>query len=117
MADKLDKEQMAALEAAVRTELLELGALVEGTEAGRQPVALDQQSVGRLSRMDALQGQAMAEEAGRRRTARKLALELALRRIETDDYGDCTDCGEPIAFRRLEIDPAAALCIACASRR
>ncbi len=37
------------------------------TEGERAPVELDQQTVGRLSRMDALQVQAMALETSRRR--------------------------------------------------
>lgn len=112
----MDEARLAALEAAIRNELAELDALLEDTRDDRKPVALDQQSVGRLSRMDAMQGQALAQEADRRRQSRRLSLELALRRIETGEYGDCLDCGEPIAARRLEIDPAATLCIGCAAR-
>ncbi|MHA6299989.1 TraR/DksA family transcriptional regulator [Devosia sp. CAU 1758] len=41
---------------------------------------------------------------------------MALRRLESGEFGDCRDCGEPTALRRLEIDPAASLCIACAQR-
>lgn len=116
MSTALDKTQMAAFRAAMEAELNELDALIEGSELDRRPVELDQQSVGRLSRMDAMQGQAVAQEADRRRQSRRLALKIALRRIDEGDYGDCTECGEPIAIRRLEIDPAAALCISCASR-
>lgn len=116
MPDELDAEQRAALEAAMRRELAEIDALVEGTEAGLAPVPLDQQSVGRLSRMDAMQGQALAQEADRRRQAHRIALQLALSRIETGKYGLCLDCGEPIAVRRLQIEPAARLCIRCAQR-
>lgn len=117
MSTALDKTQMATLRSAIEAQLNELDALVEGSEFDRRPVELDQQSVGRLSRMDAMQGQALAQEADRRRQSRRLALELALRRIDEGEYGDCTECGEPIAVKRLEIDPAAALCISCASRR
>lgn len=112
----LDAARVASLEAAIGNELTELDALIEGTEADGAPVALDQQSVGRLSRTDAMQGQALAQEANRRRLSRRLALQLALRRIEAGEYGDCLDCGEPIAVRRLEVDAAATLCISCAQR-
>ena len=46
-----------------KQELTELQAM---SEEARSAVELDQQSVGRLSRMDALQGQAMAQEQQRR---------------------------------------------------
>lgn len=117
MSTARDDAQVAALRAAIEAELNELDALMEGSEFDCRPVELDQQNVGRLSRMDAMQGQALAQEADRRRQSRRLALELALRRIADGEYGNCTDCGEPIAVRRLAIDPAAALCINCASRR
>lgn len=84
------------------------------TADSRKPVELDQQSVGRLSRMDAMQGQAMAEAAQARRKARAALVEAALRRIEDGDYGYCIDCGEPVGTRRLEVDPAFSRCIRCA---
>jgi len=78
-------------------------------------VHLDQQSVGRLSRMDALQGQALAK-AGKERAERQLKMiEAALRRIDNNDYGECMECGEPINAKRLEIDPTTLYCIDCAS--
>lgn len=78
-------------------------------------VHLDQQSVGRLSRMDALQGQALAR-AGKARAERQLKMiEAALTRIENEEYGECAECGEPINPRRLEIDPTTPYCIDCAS--
>jgi DnaK suppressor protein len=84
-------------------------------EAG-QTVELDQQRTGRLSRMDALQGQAMAK-AGEERVARELQhIEAALARIERGEYGLCLDCDEPIATGRLEANPSATLCIRCASQ-
>ena len=82
-----------------------------------RPVTLDQASVGRLSRMDAMQGQAMAVEMQRRREIGLQRIEAALLRIKTGEYGLCTVCEEEIADRRLEIDPSVTLCIECAARR
>ncbi|NQU56854.1 MAG: TraR/DksA family transcriptional regulator [Rhodospirillales bacterium] len=86
------------------------------SEQARQPVELDQTSVGRLSRMDALQDQAMALETGRRRQAELQHIELALKRIDDDDdFGECQNCGEDIAAKRLQINPTVTICIDCAS--
>ncbi len=82
---------------------------------GQGTVTLDQQSVGRLSRMDALQSQAMAKAGQARRDAERRRLAAALERIAAGDYGFCDDCGDPIAPRRLDLDPTATRCIACAS--
>lgn len=95
----------------------ELDELSQNASEERAAVKLDQQSVGRLSRMDALQGQAMAQATERQRQAELTRIELALRAISEDEYGYCENCGEEIAAKRLEIDPAALQCVACAGRR
>ena len=80
----------------------------------RATVELDQQSVGRLSRMDAMQVQAMAQAQERKRQNDLVRIDLALRRLQSGDYGVCTECGEDIPERRLEIDPMAERCVNCA---
>ena len=82
----------------------------------REPVELDQTRVGRLSRMDAMQGQAMSQELERRRKLELVRIDAALERVKAGDYGYCASCDEPIAPKRLELDPAAPLCIACARK-
>ncbi|WP_324288944.1 TraR/DksA C4-type zinc finger protein [Hoeflea ulvae] len=81
----------------------------------RAPVTLDQQSVGRLSRMDAMQQQAMAEAQERARKRDLVRIEMAERRLADGDYGWCAECGEVIPDKRLEIDPMAEKCVRCAS--
>lgn len=84
-----------------------------GDEAGKV-VELDQARVGRLSRMDALQAQAMSLETGRRRKQFVVRIDAAIERIEKGEYGDCFECAEPINPKRLAADPTATLCINCA---
>ncbi|WP_394693718.1 TraR/DksA family transcriptional regulator [Hyphobacterium sp.] len=92
----------------------ELIALSEGGGEDRKPVTLDQQSVGRLSRLDSMQVQAMAKAAESRRAMEIRRIDAALKRIEAGEYGWCVECGEAIAPKRLESDPAAPRCAACA---
>lgn len=82
--------------------------------ADRAPVTLDQESVGRLSRIDAMQVQAMALAQSRRRRAKRAAIDAALARIDEGEFGYCLRCGEEIAAARLTHDPAVATCIECA---
>ena len=89
--------------------------LDETANDAAKTVELDQTRVGRLSRMDALQGQAMSLEIKRRRQLELQKISTALQRMEEGNYGYCVKCGEAIAIKRLELDPAAPLCIACAS--
>lgn len=107
----MDPDRATALLAARRAELEAHSALSAGS---RETVALDQQAVGRLSRMDAMQAQAMAaaQERTRRRELQRIA--AAERRLTAGDYGLCEDCGEPIPEGRLRIDPAAERCTGCA---
>lgn len=92
----------------------ELAALAETGQETSLPVELDQTRVGRLTRMDALQGQAMSLETKRRREQELVRISQALKRMELGEYGECLKCGEEIAIGRLEVDPAATLCINCA---
>lgn len=92
----------------------ELLALLGDNADNSKPVELDQQSVGRLSRMDAMQSQAMVQETLRRRESELHRIEQALKRIESDDYGYCAQCDEEISVKRLELDPSVATCIHCA---
>ncbi|GJL94540.1 MAG: molecular chaperone DnaK [Hyphococcus sp.] len=92
----------------------ELSALSSGSADARKPVELDQQSVGRLSRQDALQQQAMAKAQETRRIAEAHKIEAALTRIKEGEFGYCADCGEAIAAKRLEINLTTELCIQCA---
>lgn len=89
--------------------------VADSGEHAARTVELDQARVGRLSRMDALQGQAMAKESERRRQLEAQRISGALQRIDSGEYGYCLRCGEPIAQRRLRVDPAATLCVDCAS--
>ena len=103
-----------------RSQLLQLRSELDDLEATSQdaakPVELDQASVGRLSRMDAMQSQQMARELARRRQQQRVRIEGALRRIDSGDYGYCSVCGEEIDPRRLALDPATARCVKCADR-
>jgi DnaK suppressor protein len=87
------------------------------SEADRATVTLDQDSVGRLSRIDAMQVQAMALAQQRRRQLERQAIDSAWQRIEAGEYGYCLACGEAIAAARLEHNPVAPTCIGCARER
>ncbi len=106
-----DREAARARLTARRDELNKLSSI---SAEDRNAVELDQQSVGRLSRMDAMQRQAMAQAQERARAVELARLEQAMRRLEDGEYGWCATCGDQIAAARLEVDPAAAVCVECA---
>jgi DnaK suppressor protein len=93
-----------------------LKAEAESAEGSADIVELDQSAVGRLSRMDAMQAQAMAKASAQRREAALQGIAAALRRIDDGEFGVCRGCAEPINQKRLEVDPTVLLCVDCASR-
>jgi DnaK suppressor protein len=97
----------------LRAELQELAAMGDESAA---VVELDQTKVGRLSRMDAMQAQAMAQASEQRREQTLRQIDAAIKRIDDDEYGYCLQCDELINPKRLEFDPTVTLCIECASR-
>jgi len=81
----------------------------------RDPVTLDQESVGRLSRIDAMQVQAMALAQERRRKAERAGIAAALQRIADGEFGYCIECDDEIAEGRLRNNPTVVKCLECAS--
>jgi DnaK suppressor protein len=107
-ATNIDKLRQRLLD--LKVELL---TMADASREDTQPVELDQARVGRLSRMDAMQAQEMAQATARRREQRLAQVEGALRRMESGDFGICFACGEEIDPRRLALDPTATRCIGC----
>ncbi len=112
LTEKQTKELQEQLEVR-RAELEQLLASDDDTLA----VELDQSRQGRLSRMDAMQQQAMA--VAKRETYRQQLRQIirALNRMAEDDYGFCQRCDEPIPMARLNIRPEAELCLKCQAAR
>ena len=107
---------LAALRATLEARLTALEHEGASAAEDRKPVELDQQSVGRLSRMDSMQVQAMAQATEQRRQLERQRIRAALARIDDEEYGQCVDCGDVIGAGRLAADPLAARCLACADR-
>ena len=95
---------------ALKSETQDVSAL---SKESRKTVALDQQSTGRLTRMDAMQQQAMAQAQERNRAATLVRIDQALKLIDDGEYGYCLSCGDEIAVKRLDIDPTATHCVGC----
>ena len=110
---ELETRQLEALRAALEAQRDELVTFFESGADAAEPVILDQQSVGRVSRIDAIQQQQMARANQQQAAATLRRIELALRRIDDGEFGYCLHCGEPIAYARLAVQPFATLCLEC----
>lgn len=109
----MNKSEIDNFEKQLQKMMSELDDLEAASIASAATVILDQTSVGRLSRMDAMQGQQMALELERRRKEQLVQIKAALNRIEKGTFGYCSVCEEEIALGRLTINPAATRCVDC----
>ena len=103
--------------AMVRDELLralnklERSLKISGESA--RPRDLEQDTVGRLSRIDAIQNAGLNANLEERERQQLRQVVDALRRIEEGTYGACNGCGGPIPFERLLVFPETLACTAC----
>ncbi len=112
-AGALTAAQRTELESDLRLHKRELEAQLQQLEQDSKPVELDQQMVGRLSRMDAMQQQQMALASASHARAHLNRVSLALAAISAGDFGYCRQCDEPIAWQRLKARPDSPLCVQC----
>lgn len=109
-------EQLEALQQALMSLQEDLRTQLKLGKSGAATVILDQSKVGRLSRMDAIQQQKMAESSQLNSERRLHRVLHALQKFDSGDYGYCEECGEAIGFPRLKVQPEAPLCLHCQSR-
>ena len=115
MQAELDQSQLDEVHQMLEALQIELETLLHHGKNATRPVTLDQQTVGRISRIDAIQQQQMAL-ANREQAQQTLKqVELAMLRIEAGEYGYCLQCDLPIPFTRLKAKPVAQLCVECQS--
>jgi DnaK suppressor protein len=96
--------------------LLELAQIEQALKAGADSsgvVVLDQSCTGRLSRMDAMQQQAMGSGLAERLRVQKRKLLAALERMREGQFGICCQYHEGLPLERLEADLAAPFCMQC----
>ena len=106
-------EQIGELREALKRQRDDLESRLLRITQDSAPVTLDQQSVGRLSRMDAMQQQQMARASQAQMTAHLNRVRVGLGAIEAGEYGYCKLCNEPVSFSRLQVRPDTPLCIDC----
>jgi DnaK suppressor protein len=111
--DHLTNEQLGGFQTEIVREIALLTSRMKASADTVRPVELDPGAVGRLSRMDELQNQAMAKSLREREQQRLGDLQRALERIETATFGLCASCGGEIPYARLEAFPEAPTCMPC----
>ena len=111
--DELRDDKLQALQASLQRQLLELTEQLQISQQAAGVVTLDQTSVGRVSRIDALQQQSMAISTREMAALKLKRVKLAIQAIADNNYGYCQKCDETIAYKRLLAQPEANLCLLC----
>ena len=101
------------LKAKIETTITETEAKIAQLEMETQPIS-PENSIGRVSRMDAINNKSVSE-AALRTAKRKLSnLKHALAKVDSPDFGDCARCKNPIPAARLMFMPQSPYCVHCA---
>ncbi len=114
--DQLTAQQLQELRSLLESRKTQLDQQLEDALAATSVVTLDQSSVGRVSRMDAMQQQSMAVSTRAKAEASLRKVLLALKRMDYEDYGYCEQCDGQIQFKRLKVQPEASNCMKCQDR-
>lgn len=112
MSDELTESDVEILVEALTKLHADLGASLNAQEQISTPVDLET-PIGRLSRMDAIQQQKMAEANVAKLHVRLKQVEQALANAHAGTYGECRKCDEPIAKKRLLARPETPFCLEC----
>ncbi len=112
-ASHLSAAQREELRSELERQLHRLQRSMKMTDQAIRPVALDQTSVGRLSRMDSLQSQSLSKGLREREVVQLSQIREALERIVDGSYGVCELCSGEISFERLFVFPEAPECTRC----
>jgi DnaK suppressor protein len=112
----LTSEQLEELRLDLSALRKQLERSLDSSLEATRPVDLDQ-PIGRISRMDAIQQQNMAQATRQAAEMRMKQADSALRRIGIGEYGLCLECEDDVGYARLKARPEALLCVACQETR
>ena len=110
---ELTAAQLGLLGEALERLKRDLKARLDASADATKPVALDQTAVGRISRVDSMQRQAMAQATRQGMLIQLRQCDAALQAVGRGEYGACRMCEEPIGFKRLNVKPEAPFCRGC----
>lgn len=104
-----EKEQLLLI---IRSKIEIIKVSISELEELIKPIPLDA-SIGRISRMDAINNKTINESSMREKKKILQRLEKALENSNSKDFGLCTKCGNEIPFGRLEYIPHTTRCVSC----
>ena len=111
----MNLEQKNALRVKIGELIAKYEVDVKDMEEMTKPIK-PENSLGRISRMDAINTKGVLEVSLRNKRSKLNKLKVAFQKIDEDDFGECASCGNAIQEGRLLFMPESTKCIKCASR-
>jgi len=111
----MDAQKKADLKVKIAAEIEKLKIHIVDLKEQTKPIS-PENSLGRLTRMDAINNKSLSEEALRKSELKLKNLETALIKIDEEDFGICFRCKNPIPEGRLMLMPDSRRCVGCAGR-
>ena len=111
----MNQEDKEALKANINQKIEKLDKKIEELEELCKPVSPDN-SIGRVSRMDAINNRAVNERALNTNKNKRQKLQRALEKIDDPEFGVCVICKKPISVGRLTVMPESTKCVNCANQ-
>ena len=108
--DEAKKQEMKLL---IEQRIVKTKCQIEGYESMAEPIT-PENSIGRISRMDAINNKSVVDAALRTSKEKLSALKSMLNKINDEDFGLCDRCGDPIPEKRIILMPQSKFCVRCA---
>jgi len=109
-------EEKESLKQKIQEEIVKIEKAIVPLLDATKPIS-PENSIGRVSRMDAINNKGVAEAALRSAKTKLSKLQIALTKIDNPDFGNCSMCKRPIQSERLMYMPESTKCVRCADRR
>lgn len=106
-------EQLQELKVIIEGEIAQINMSIAHLEEATQPIAPDN-SIGRLTRMDAIGGKGVNDALLENIRKRLQSLQSAYAILLTEQFGKCNICKQIISFARMKAIPETKVCTNCA---
>lgn len=111
----MDSSKKAELKRKIKSMISSLQIEIEELQELTKPIS-PENSLGRITRMDAINNKSVAEASLRNRKRKLGKMHVALANIDEDGYGQCKRCKKTINPKRLLLMPESDKCVNCAGR-
>ena len=109
----MKQEEIDILKSHILENIQKQKAELDQLENNTTPIS-PENSIGRISRMDAINNKSVVEASIRNRKRKLAKLQVALSKLSNEDFGMCGTCKKPIQIKRLMLMPESDQCINCA---